>query len=146
MNVTLGMPFLRVMVKRSREKSNGKKQRSSNTLLWEKTAYLKFTTNGIRKYHQKLSSKLDSDVMTLRIYPSEIFHCVRIPCDATVKLAGLLLTEEKRLVKNLCNWWRYETIFRRVKYFCCLIRKWKSTTFLIQFFIKKSNFPCEQIY
>ena len=35
------MPFLRVVFKRSREKSNRKKQRNSNTLMWQKTVYLK---------------------------------------------------------------------------------------------------------
>ena len=40
-NVTFWIIFLRVTVKRSREKNNSKKQRNSSMLLWQKTVYLK---------------------------------------------------------------------------------------------------------
>ena len=40
-NVTLGLTFVGIMIKRSREKSNKKKKRNSSMLLWRKTIYLK---------------------------------------------------------------------------------------------------------
>ena len=93
----LRMELFRIILKRSREKSNRKKQRNSSTLLWKKTVCWKILLKKMLKITTKnspasLTVAIDgaADLPVRNLPLREKFHW-RDNKDVIVKLAGILL-------------------------------------------------------
>ena len=87
------MSFLRVMVKRSRGKKQWEEtEKQQHVIVTENNLFKGFTTEGDRNYDQKWSGKLDSEGRwRCKFTGLESSTARGIPCDATIKFAGLFL-------------------------------------------------------
>ena len=84
-NVTLEIPVLLVMVKRSKKKRDRKKQRSSTTLLRQKTVYLKVFLQKVfeittERSPAKLTATVDgaTDLSSKNLPQCEEFHATSL--------------------------------------------------------------------
>ena len=91
--LTLEMSSLRFMVKwRSGKKQQEQAEKQQHVVATEINLFKSFTTNGVQNYDRYYSGKLDSDgrccSSSIKKKSSTAWG---IPCDATIKLAGLFL-------------------------------------------------------